>query len=62
MLQDYINQYIQATLDHNQKRKREIERDLASLGMDKRTLIVLALETAKQNLIKKDAERKGAEA
>ncbi len=44
MLDEYINQYIDAVLAKDTKNKSRIEKELASLGMDKTTLLILANE------------------
>lgn len=44
MLTDYINEYIIAKQDGNEKVMRKIERELSQLGMDKHTLDELVKE------------------
>ena len=44
MLSDYINDYKKAMEANNEKEMRRIEKELASLGMDKMTLQMLAKE------------------
>ena len=42
MLNDYITAYIKARKENDKKSMQKIENELASLGMDKSTLKVLA--------------------
>ena len=44
MLKDYIDQYIWAKQQGDEKEMRRIERDLEKLGMDKATLLMLIQE------------------
>ena len=48
MLNDYINDYNDAVQKHDKKTMLHIERELASLGMDKKTITVLAKEMIKK--------------
>ena len=49
MLSDYIVEYINAIDSGDEKLATKIEKDLASLGMDKHTLDVLVKEFKKGN-------------
>jgi DNA polymerase III delta subunit len=44
MLEDYINDFVDAVIAHDVKTMHRIEKDLRSLGMDRATLITLARE------------------
>lgn len=48
MLNDYITAYIKAKKDNDTKFMKQIEKDLARLGMDKSTLLVLVKELEKE--------------
>lgn len=48
MLNDYITDYIKAKRDNDTKSMKQIEKDLAKLGMDKATLLVLVEELEKE--------------
>lgn len=50
MLTDYIKQYIDAVQEYDTENMRYIERELASLGMDKITLMLLAQEMIKEGI------------
>ena len=54
MLDEYINAYIDAAISKNTKEAKRIERELATLGMDKITLTILANELYQQR--KKEKE------
>lgn len=47
MLEDYIRQYEEALKKGDEKTKRRIEKELASLGMDLMTLRILVRERKK---------------
>lgn len=44
MLGDYINEYAAAKKNGDEKKMQQIEKDLASLGMDKHTLLTILKE------------------
>ena len=44
MLKEYINNYVKAHLKNDTKEMKRIEKDLATLGMDKYTLEILATD------------------
>ena len=44
MLSDYIDEYAAAKKNGDEKKMKQIERDLASLGMDKHTLLTILKE------------------
>ena len=46
MLSDYMEMYIDAKANGETDKVEQIERDLASLGMDKLTLSIIASELA----------------
>ena len=50
MLNDSIKSYIDAVRGHDEKAMRRIERELASIGMDKATLMLLAKEMIKEGI------------
>ena len=50
MLNDYIKQYIDAVQKYDTDNMRRIEKELASLGMDKMTLMLLAQEMIKEGI------------
>lgn len=47
MLEDYIEEYEKAMLSGDKKKMAKIEKELATLGMDKYTLAVLIKERKK---------------
>lgn len=49
MINDYLIEYEEAMEKGDSKRMRQIERDLASVGMDKMTILVLIDERRKNN-------------
>lgn len=49
MLADYIEQYKEAMANEDKKTMREIEKDLAKLGMDRMTLRLLVEQKGTNN-------------
>lgn len=55
MLDEYINAYIDAAISKNTKEAKRIEKELATLGMDKITLTILANELYAERKAKNDS-------
>lgn len=50
MLSEYIDNYVKALKNKDKKAQAKIEKDLAKLGMDKMTLMILVAEQVKGGL------------
>lgn len=50
MLSEYIDNYIKALDDNDEKSIKRIERELAMLGMDRYTLQIIVAERRKNSL------------